>query len=171
MNFWVHTAGTYRVTAILGRVHTAFFNYPQFNEMTPMADEIVLARIMTALDLEFKKARHYHDEGYKSDDYYGLPAQVMRPVHVYSVTTTQASFNPADYKEAQHPISLFMPRWPRVELPFHQGVCWCLTFDETPLPPPEVDTDDEEYLPTADLDDQVWSKEPVPNSWEYLCIH
>ena len=36
---------------------------------------------------------------------------------------------------------------------------------------PEVDSDDEEYLPTADLDDQVWSEGPVPDSWEYLCIH
>ena len=36
---------------------------------------------------------------------------------------------------------------------------------------PEVDSDEEEYLPSADLDDQVWSEKPVPNSWEYLLIH
>ena len=40
-----------------------------------------------------------------------------------------------------------------------------------PTPPmPEVDSDDE-YLPTADPDDLVWSKGPVPDSQEYLCIH
>ena len=36
---------------------------------------------------------------------------------------------------------------------------------------PEVHTNDDEYLLTADLDDPVWSEEPVPDSWEDLCIH
>ena len=36
---------------------------------------------------------------------------------------------------------------------------------------PEVDSDDKQYLLTADLDDPVWSEEPVPDTWEYLCIH
>ena len=44
-------------------------------------------------------------------------------------------------------------------------------FDEIPLPTQDVDSDDEEYLPTADLDDPVWSEEAVPDSQEYLCIH
>ena len=53
----------------------------------------------------------------------------------------------------------------------------CPSFKESasasPLmrPPLEVDSDDEEYLPTDDLDDTVWSNEHVPNIWEYLCIH
>ena len=131
MNFWVHTAGTYRAAPILGRVHVAFFNYHHFNKMTHMSDQIVLARIMTALDLEFEVA---HDKGYESDNDYGLPTQVMRPVHVYSVSTTDASFNPASYKVAQCPISPFTPRQPRDELPFHQGVHFHITFDETPPP-------------------------------------
>ena len=54
MNFWVCTAGTHRATGILGRVHAAFFNYHHFNVMTNMPDEIILAKIMTALDLEFE---------------------------------------------------------------------------------------------------------------------
>ena len=45
MNFWVHIAGTCRAMSILGRVHTAFFSYHHFNEMTNMPDEIVLAGI------------------------------------------------------------------------------------------------------------------------------
>ena len=120
MNFWVHTAGTYRVMSILGRLHAVFFNYYQFNEMTHMPDDIVLARIMTALDLEFEMALYYLDEEYKSDNDYGLPCQVMMPVHVYSITET--SFNPTDYKGAQCPISPFTPRQPRDKLPFYQGV-------------------------------------------------
>ena len=58
-----------------------------------MPDEIVFARMMTALDLEFEKVIHYHDEGYESDNDYGLPAQIMGPVHIYSVLTTEASFD------------------------------------------------------------------------------
>ena len=85
MNFWICTTGTYRATAILGRVHLIFFNYHHFNEMTNMSDEIVLARIITALDLELERALHYQNEGYESDSDYGLPGQVMRPLHVYSV--------------------------------------------------------------------------------------
>ena len=99
-----------------------------------MPDEIVLARIMTSLDLEFERALHYRDEGYESHNDYGLPAQVMRPVHVYSVLTTESSFNAADYKGAQCPISPFTTRQPRDGLPFCQGVCQCLTFDKTPTP-------------------------------------
>ena len=53
MNFWVHAVGTYRATTVLGRVHTAFFNYDYCSKMTNMPDKIVLARIMTTLDLEF----------------------------------------------------------------------------------------------------------------------
>ena len=121
--------------------------------MTHIPDETVFARIMTALDLEFERALYYHDEGYKSDNDYGLPTQVMRPVCMHSVSTIDASFNPTDCKDAHCPISPFTARLPRDKLPFHQGVCWCLTSDETT--PPEVDYSDEEYLPTAHLDDTL----------------
>ena len=46
-----------------------------------------------------------------------------------------------------------MPRWPR-NLPFYEGVCQHLTFNKMPLAMPEVDSDDEEYLQTVELDDQ-----------------
>ena len=41
--------------------------------MTYMLDEIILGRMMTALDLEFERALHYHHEGYESDNDYRLP--------------------------------------------------------------------------------------------------
>ena len=37
-----------------------------------MPDEAILVRMMVAMDLEFVKAMHYHDEGYESDNDYGL---------------------------------------------------------------------------------------------------
>ena len=78
--------------------------------MTHMPNEIVLPRIMTALDFEFEKALHYHDEGYESDNGYGLPAQVMGPVCIYSVSTTEASSNPGNYKGAKCLIFPIMAR-------------------------------------------------------------
>ena len=48
--------------------------------MTNMPYKIFLARIMTALDLEFERALHYHDDGYENDNDNGLPTEVMRPV-------------------------------------------------------------------------------------------
>ena len=34
----------------------------------PGYDEIILARMMTALDLQFEKAMHYHDKGYDGNN-------------------------------------------------------------------------------------------------------
>ena len=85
--------------------------------MTYMLDKIILARMMMFLDLEFERALHYRDEGYESDNDYGLLPQITRPICVYSVFTTNASFNPADFTTAQHLISTFTPRCPR-SLPF-----------------------------------------------------
>ena len=31
--------------------------------------------------------------------------------------------------------------------------------------------DEEEDFPTADLDDPLWSEEPIPSSRKQLCIH
>ena len=142
MNYLVHTAGRYRVISILGRVHAAFFNSHQREAMIYMLDNITLARMMTALDLELEKAMHYHDEGYESDNDYGLPPYTMRPVCICSVFTTEASFNLAEYNLTPCTISPFIPRWPR-SLPFHEGIYWHPTFDEMPPLMLELDSDDE----------------------------
>ena len=80
---------------------------------------------------------------------------------------TEASFKPASFTTAQHPISPFTPRCP--SLPFQERVHHCLAFRETPLPPeddPKAEevSDDEEDLQTANLDDPVWDKESVLDS-------
>ena len=68
MNYWVCTAGRYRSTSILEKVHKAFFNDYLFHAMANMSDEIILARMMTALDFAFERALHYHDERYDSNN-------------------------------------------------------------------------------------------------------
>ena len=74
-----------------------------------MPDEIVLASINTALDLEFERVLHCHNKGYDSDNDYALPGPVMRPVHICLVSTTKASLNPTQYKGAQCSTSHFTP--------------------------------------------------------------
>ena len=76
--------------------------------------------MMTALDLEFEKAMHYHDEGYESDNDYGLPTWDMRPIHVYSVFTTEDPFNLAEFTTTQYPILPFTPICLRSQ-PFWEG--------------------------------------------------
>ena len=71
----------------------------------------------------------------------------MQPVYIYSFSSTEASFNLADYKEDQHTICPFTPSHPKS---LTEQVCQHLTFNETAPPTPEVDSEDEEYLPTAD---------------------
>ena len=66
-----------------------------------MPDEIVLPSIMTVLNVEFERALYYPDKRYDSDNDCRLPGPFMRPVCIYLVLTTEASFNPADYKGAQ----------------------------------------------------------------------
>ena len=51
-----------------------------------------------------------------------------------------------------------------------RGLSMPYFWQHTPAPT-RIDSDDEEYLPTADLDDAVWSEKPVPNNQEYMCIH
>ena len=63
--------------------------------MTNMPDEIILLWIMTVLDLEFERT-HYHDKGYGSDGDNDLPDPLMRLVHIYLVSMTEAYLNLAD---------------------------------------------------------------------------
>ena len=151
MNYWVCTAGRYRSTSILQGVHKAFFNYYQFHAMAHMPDEIVLARMMTTLYLDFERALHYHNEGYGSDNNYGLLPCITVLVCIYSLFSAEASFNPA-YTATQCQLSPFIPRHPR-GLPLQEGICWCLTFDEIPPLEFAADSEDKE-LPTAEVDDR-----------------
>ena len=109
MSYWVHTAGRYRATSILERVYSVFFGSHQIEALIYMPDKTIVARMMTALDLKFETAMHYHDKGYESDNDYGLPPQVVRPVCIHSGFTTE-TFYLAEYKVTPGTISPFTPR-------------------------------------------------------------
>ena len=83
--------------------------------MAHMSDEIVLAKLMTTLDFEFKRDVHYHNEGYESDTDYGLPPHITS-LHLLCILS-RGLFNQADYTAAQHQLSPFTLRPPR-GLPF-----------------------------------------------------
>ena len=68
--------------------------------MTCMPDEVILARMMITQDLEFERALHHHNEGYEGNNDYGLLTQIKRPIHIYSLFTTEASVDPADFTKA-----------------------------------------------------------------------
>ena len=120
---------------------------------------------------EFKKALHYHDEGYESNSDCGLPPHIIRLVCIYSIFSAEASFNLADYTPTQGQLSPFTLRCSR-GLPFQEGICWYLTFDETSLLALAADSKGEEVdLPMAELDDPVSDKKLIVDSREYLCIH
>ena len=137
--------------------------------MANMPDEIVLARMMTALDLEFERALHYHNEGYESDKDYVLPPCITRPVCAYSVFSAEASFNPTNYTTAKSQLSPFTETSQRPAI-LRRGLLY-LTFDETPSPAMAVDPEDKEDLPVAKLDNPMWDEEQVLGSREYLYIH
>ena len=165
MNFCVHAVGTSRATVILNRVHTAFFNYNYFHKMTNMPHEIVLAKIMTALDLEFERAMHYHVKGFDFDNEYGLQGPFMRPVCIYLVSTTEASLNPMDYRGTQGPTSPSTARQTKEEMPLCWAFCWQLTFSV--IHPSQMDSNNEEDFLTAELDDSVWLSRA---NRQWLCI-
>ena len=112
MNYCVCTAGRHRATSPLGRMHAAFFTTHQMQEMIYMPDEVILVRMMVALDLGFEKAMYYHDEGHENDNGYGSPHQITRPIHIFSVFTTEASFDLAEFTTTQQQISPFTPKCP-----------------------------------------------------------
>ena len=85
VSYWVSTAGRYRSTSILEKVHKTVFNYYQFNAMANIPGEIILARMMTSLGLEFERALHYYGKGYESDNDYGLPPHITRLVSIFSM--------------------------------------------------------------------------------------
>ena len=130
MNYGVCTSISHRALSVLGRVHVAFFDDHQMEEMSFMPDEIISSRMIAALDLEFEKTLHYHDERYECNNHYGLLPQVMRHIRVYSAFITKASFDPANFTTTQCQISPFIPSCPSLQ--FQEGVCWHLAFKEMP---------------------------------------
>ena len=129
-----------------------------------MPDQIIMARKEIALDLEFEKAMNYHNEGYESNNDYGLPPHYEAYLCLFNLHNRGLLWLRWIHHNPVPNLTLHS-RHPR-SLPFWEGVCQCLAFEEI-APLTEEDSEDEDP-PTAD---PVWSKEPVLDSKEYLYIH
>ena len=77
--------------------------------MTYMPDEIVLASMMTSLDLKFEEVMHYHDEEYESDNDYGLQAHTQLGIPVQPRI-------PRPVIPSHQPNQMEMPRTPAPQL-------------------------------------------------------
>ena len=99
-------AGKYRSTVVLDKVHEAFFNSDYFIEITTRENEHLLTQFPSALEIEFERALHFHDEGYESGDDYGLPKPLITSAYINSVSSAaKTSFNPTHYPESTAPTS------------------------------------------------------------------
>ena len=87
------------------------------------------------------------------------------------VTAMAETFDPTGYKGSAIPNFISTPTGRPVEPPFHQMVCRCPYFDDSPLPAvdPNDEEEEEDDFPTTPLDNSVWSEEPMPE--RDLCIH
>ena len=152
--------------SILGWVHATFYNCHQFDAMNYMLDDIVLARMMTALDLGGYALSWWVIWKWQwlwtTSSVYGACTHLFSFYHWGLFQCSYLQGNTTHYLP-------FTPRWPR-SLTFHEGVCQYLIFDETPPSTPGVDSYDQEFLHTVYLYDQGSSEVPVPDNQEYLCI-
>ena len=81
-------------------------------EMIYMLDEIILVRMMITLDLKFEKAMHYHNEGYESNNDYGIPHQVTR-AYLHVLKTSQLG-PPSTQLNSPQPSALYQPSLPDI---------------------------------------------------------
>ena len=86
-----------------------------------MPDGIILARRMTALDLDFEKALHYHSEGCESDNVYGLTAQVMRLCTFINSQQLRPPLAPPPTRKCNIPPLSSCPNHPGMTFPSVKG--------------------------------------------------
>ena len=86
-------------------------------------------------------------------------------------STNEGSFDPSGSQVGAAFIPLSTPTGRTAGLPFYRMVQNALTLMTCPHPSwnAMMEGEEEEYFPTAPLDDEVWSKDPIPE--RDLCIH
>ena len=80
---WIQKASTYRSTVVLNRIYKAFFHSKDFLDRVHRPDQILLAILMLALEIEFERALYLYDEGYETSDNYCLPQLLNKSTWFY----------------------------------------------------------------------------------------
>ena len=66
---------------------------------------------MLALEIEFERALHLHNEDYEASDDYDLPQPLHKFTHIYAVSSsTETFFNPMGCQGSPIPIFLSTPK-------------------------------------------------------------
>ena len=118
-----------------------------------------------ALKVKFELALHQHNEGYDTDNIYDLSQLLKKATNILVVAITNKgsiySSGSQGGEASTHPLT---PTRRAVEPLFHRWAHKYLNFNDMPPTIMECYYQDkeEEYFPTAPLDDEVWLKEPIP---------
>ena len=112
--------------------------------MTYMLDEIILGRMMTALDLEFERPLHYHDAGMRATTAMGAHP---RSQDLSVCTPCSQQRPPFTELTSPQPSTQSHPSLPDILEACHSEMVSNL--------------DNKDPIPTADLDDPVWDEQAV----------
>ena len=168
MSSLIQMARKHRSTVIIGKVYKVFFHCDDNLHWANRPDKVLHSTYLLALEVEFKLALHLHNEGYDTDNIYDLPPMFKRTAHIHVVTSkNEGSFKPSDSQGGAVSIPLSTSTGRTAGSPFYRSA-W-KHIDDMPLPIMECNDEEEEYFPTATMDDSVWSKVPKPE--RDLCIH
>ena len=97
-------ARNYRSIIILDKVYKAFVHCDDFLHWAFRAN--LSAMFMLALEIKLEGALYLHNEGYKTDDDYGLPQPLNKPTHINKgPSVAEASFDSVGYQGSTIPAS------------------------------------------------------------------
>ena len=165
-------AGNHRSTVIMDKVYKAFFHCNDYHYWAHRPDQALHSTFILALEVKFELALHQQNEGYDTDNIYYLPKPLKRPTCSHVVTTkNKGSIDPWG-SQGGSACTPPLTRTGRAVEPLSHRLAWkCLNFSDMPPTIMECKDEDkeEEYFPTAPLDEEVWLKEQIPE--RDLCIH
>ena len=167
---FIQMAGNHRSTVIIDKIYKVFFHCDNYLPWAHRPHQVLHSTFILTLDVEFELALHQYDEDYATDDICDLPKLLKRAAHIYAVTSrNEGSFDTSGCQggAASIPSSTLTGR--TVGCPFYRIAEKCLNFDAMPPPIMKCDDEEEEYFPTAPLDDRVWSEDPILET--DVCIH
>ena len=159
LQFWTADLDPATLGTATERIYNNFFYTPTRFSLQQLADDVLFARFVIALNAAFTQQLTLADEGYESGtENSALPTPLRQVPRIHHVSTTEnASFDPTHVTPQRPPHT--PPRPVRRRLSF-----------SSPAPSPTTsDTEDEEDFQTVPLDDVHWTTEEVPI--RTFCVH
>ena len=196
LQFWMEDLKPHILSDAIERVYIAFFCSNSAQQLRNISEEILFSYFMTSLNDAYEWELTQEDEGYESgSESLNIPTPLCRTPWLYHISVSEyLSFNPATPFTTVHPHWTHSPQWHRGNSSVHHS----LTFSSDKSPSTDSSqlhakaeqsshvqqnmvyhcTDDsfqdatseeEEDIPTAPLDDDIWLEDPVTD--RQVCIH